>query len=624
MITLPSVFGDGMVLAKSAKIWGKSEPNHLISANFLGKNYETATDNSGRFEFSFAAEEFGGPHTLTIEDKKISDVYIGRVWFCGGQSNMEGPLSRTRLSLGEFVVNDARIRIFQAEKGLNFQYPQEDVNGSWNSAEGDFLDDMYAVPYFFARNLIESGCIEDGVKIGLVCAPAGGTPIEGWLPEKSVRGYSDIYERLIAVKEPGYVERATEESEKKVNAWHTELSQKDAGIHENWHAKDYDDSHWQTRALLDPTGSPSHGAIWLRRKFFLPKIDGCATLNFGRIESNVVVYINGAEIFNVPYKYPPCVCEIPAGVLIEGENTIALRIVGDESRPLIVPGKDYEIFFDGGRVNFIPGKWKWRVGAEMKKCPVGVWFYSNPCGVHNYMLAPLLGLSVEGLIWYQGESNSGYPHSYKALFTEFIKYFRQNFGENMPVIFTQLANYIDPGSYHLVGGFGAPGGYWAILREQQRQCLQIPNTAMAVAIDCGEYNDLHPADKKSVGDRLALHARRMVYGEDIVSDGPIVEKIVYDEKEQKIAVHFKHGEGLWAKDGHPLLSILYKDGNVHHIFAAIRDDKMVAPVGTLTPRAVRFGWADCPTVPVYNAYGLPASPFEEIIKDSRGGRGVQF
>lgn len=525
---------------------------------------------------------------------------------------MEGPLSRTRLALGEHIKDDPRIRIFQAEKGFHFELPKKDVNGKWNTATGDFLDDMFAVPYFFARNLLSEEAELGDVPIGLVCVAAGGTPIEGFLPEKAIRENTEIHGKLLQVKPLGYAENATEEREQIIQEWHAALNENDKGMAENWHAADYNDSDWETRALLDPTGYPQHGSVWLRRKFKLENTNGEFLLDFGRIENSVTVYINGTKVTDVAYMYPPCRAVIPNNLLNAGENTISVRIIGDANNPRVIPGKEYALLYNGGRVDFLTGKWKYRMGAETEACLSSMLFYSRPCGVYNFMLAPLLGYSVEGLIWYQGESNAASPHSYKSLFTQFVNIIRENFG-NIPIIFTQLANFIDPHSYHLVGGFGAPGGYWAILREQQRQCLNLPNTAMAVAIDCGEYNDLHPWDKKSVGDRLALHARRLVYGEDIVSDGPIVERVDYIEAETKVVVHFRHGEGLWAKGGHPTLQILYKDGNVHSVVAAVRNNTLEAPIGTLAPRAVRFGWADCPVVPIYNAYGLPASPFEEVI-----------
>ncbi|MCL1844056.1 MAG: beta galactosidase jelly roll domain-containing protein [Defluviitaleaceae bacterium] len=617
--TLPAVFSAGMVLSKTAKIWGWTSKHHVINAHFMGENYSASADENGRFEFLLNAQKFGGPFTLTVDDIIIEDVYVGRVWICGGQSNMEGPISRTRRSLGEFIKDDPRIRVFQAQKGLKFDGPAKTVSGKWETATGDFLNNMFAVPYFFARNIAgfmsqqAAQLSEDGIPIGLVCAAAGGTPLEGWLPEEIIRDNTELYEQLIRVKAPGFIETSTEKSEKAVREWFEKLDAADLGITKSWHSPDYDDSLWEEKKLLDPTDMPAYGVVWFRKRFKMPEVAGTATLKFGRFENNVEVFINGKKLIKIEYMYPPCVCEIPDGILREGENLISMRIVGSTHKPYVVPDKEYSILYPGGRVDFLQDNWKRETGAESEVCPPGVWFYERPCGVYNFMLAPLLGYSADGMLWYQGESNTARPHSYKMMFTAFIKHIRKFYGADFPIIYTQIANYIDPYSNYK-GGFGLPGGYWAILREQQRQCLKIPNTAMAVTIDCGEWNDLHPTDKKTVGDRLALHARRMVYNEEIVSDGPTVENVEYADGDETLIVHFKHSEGLWAKGGHPIIVLIDRDGSVHSVYGAVREGKLIAPVGSLIPVVVRFGWADCPSVPVYNAHGLPASPFEEIIK----------
>ncbi|MCL1877798.1 MAG: sialate O-acetylesterase [Defluviitaleaceae bacterium] len=619
MVTLPVFFDDGVVLAKNSRVWGWATPGQIVSAEFLGKKYESQADSDGRFSFLFNSENFGGPFTMKIEEKIISDVHIGRVWFCGGQSNMESPLSRSRMYFNEHIEDDERIRIFQVEKDLNFTTPQNDVKGKWNAACGEFLNHMYAVPYFFARKLL-SVLPDDGAKVGLVCAPAGGTPIEAWLPEEIIREkYPHYIDDLEEVQHPGFVERKTENAESTKNAWLRELNDKDTGLKENWFDKDFDDSDWEERPLLDNTNFPTHGSVWLRKKVHITKTEtknetkneigaGSDTtrtdseiLNFGRIEDSVTVYINGVEVTHIAYQYPPCTCLLPKNLLVAGENIIAVRVVGECLRPLIVPGKEYFLQTPEGRIGLDGEPWKYREGAQMPACPPGVWFYSRPCGVHNHMLAPLLGLSVEGALWYQGESNTYAPERYEPMFCEFVKYFRKNFGgdnKNLPFIFTQLANYIDP---------NGDGENWAKMREQQRQCLKIPNTAMAVAIDCGEYSDLHPVDKKTVGERLALHALRMVYGEKINADGPTFSHSAYENGELKI--FFENAQGLWSKNGRPQLELFFENENVRAVYAQIKENALVVACKS-KPEKVRFGFTDCPSVALYNASNLPASPFE--------------
>jgi len=217
--------------------------------------------------------------------------------------------------------------------------------------------------------------------------------------------------------------------------------------------------------------------------------------------------------------------------------------------------------------------------------------YRIPGGTYNYMLAPLLRYSIDGMIWYQGESNTYLPENYKGLFEQFVILIREHFGTNLPIIFTQLANYIDT---------NGNGENWAALREQQRQCMEIPHTAMAVTIDCGEYNDLHPQDKKTVGERLALCAQ-----EEYPSPTPVKVTV----KGGMLSISFDHGEGLWAKNGRPMVEV-FAEGKWAWLYAEVSANMLWVKLGDLqNPEKVRFGWTDCPPVILYNAHNLPASPF---------------
>jgi sialate O-acetylesterase len=522
----------------------------------------------------------------------------GRVWLCGGQSNMETPLGRVKSLLNRHIHEDNRIHIFQAEKGLRFDKPAENINGKWQTAGGECLDSLFAVPYFFARALLE----DEPTPIALINIAAGGTPIEGWLPEEIVKTFPTYYERLQQVRTPGFVEEKTRESEKRVQKWHEELTAADKGLSEEWYNPEYDDGGWGKRMLLDNDGL-DYGAVWFRKNFFLENADGIFTLNFGRVVDSVKVYINGHRVVSVDYQYPPCTCTIPEEILQTGENLIAVRVVGEGQHPKITPGKKYELISKNISLD-LSGEWKYKRGCSLPRLEPGAWFFNYPCGVYNYMLAPALGLRVDGVIWYQGESNTQSPHDYGELFTRFINHLRACYGADLPVIYTQLANFIDPNN--------ANAENWAILREQQRNCLKLPNTAMAVTIDCGEWNDLHPLDKKTVGERLALCARRLVYKEAVISDGPVAVKAII--RDGWLTVYFEHGRELKAKNGRPLLDLLDAAGDVHRVYAEIKDDVLVAHVGSFKAERVRFGWTDNPSVVLYNAFSFPASPFELVVE----------
>ena len=625
MIRLPAFFGNGMVIAKTAKIWGWTIANKKVHINFLDNTYIAESNSEGRFEATITSPEFGGPHELTIDKKVIKDVYVGRVWLCGGQSNMEMPLERVLGSIEPLDAN-SNIHVFQVEKGFRFDKPAKDVNGKWMQANYDDIEKFYAVPFYFAKQLLT----DSEIPIGLICTPAGGTPIQGWMPEEIICEFPEYYQELVPLKEPTFVDDATEEANKKINAWHEELDANDLGIQEGWHTIEYDDSLWESNILLDSTGLPEYGSVWLRKTFRLNKSlmkyqKKLVMLYFGRVVNKAKVYVNGNLIHSVDYMYPPCRCEIPYDVLIDGvydmdyylgkgdgcgENLLTIRFIGDSNHPELIPGKDYFIKLESYAENEIidlTGMWKRRIGKVMPRCESGVWFYNRPCGLYNYMLAPIIGCSIDGVIWYQGESNTGKPETYKALFTEFVKHMRKSFGEDLTIITTQLANFVDPYNTNF-------GENWAELREQQRQCyLNIPNIGMAVAIDCGEYNDLHPTNKETVGERLALIARRLVYNEDIVSDGPVVTKATFSDN--KVTVYFDNAKGLWAKNGHPMLDLICEDGIIHRVYATI--DKQASTLvactaksGDIKVKHVRFGWIDCPSVFLYNASNIPASPFE--------------
>ena len=598
MISLPAFFSDDMVVGKRMRIWGKTAPGQEVKLSFLGQETVTVANENGRFEAILTAENYGGPFTMTVGERVLKDVYVGRLWLCGGQSNMEQPLSRTRSLLRDYIKEDTRIRAFQVAKDVKFDGPATDVLGEWHDATGDFLEHLHAVPYFFARYILD--VLKDDVPMGLVNFAAGGTPVEGWLPKEIVREYPALYEKLETMRSPGYMARLQTEAEAASRIWYDELNKKDPGL-------PTDATDWHNRQLLDNTDL-TYGTVWYRKRFCLDAVPtGEVTFALGRAADSVKAYINGREIISVDYQYPPCVCTVPRDVLRVGENEVLVRVVGSGQKPHFVPGKEYALTGAGFYLD-LSGEWLCRIGAEMPQLVGSPWFYGYPCCVYNYMLAPLLGLITDGLIWYQGESNTGNPVVYKELFARFVAMLRQHCGADLPVFFTQLANYIDPNS---------DGEGWAQLREQQRLCLEIPNTAMAVAIDCGEYNDLHPQDKKTVGERLALHALKQVYAQDIITDGPTVSRVERDET--RLVVHFNNVRGLWAKNGRPPVDIVTTNEEVHRVFATVAGQTLVINTGSVpaaivsSAKKLRFGWTDNPPVTLYNAYGLPASPFEMKI-----------
>jgi sialate O-acetylesterase len=499
-LKLPAVFGDGMVLAKDARIWGTAEPGQRVAISFLGQTYEALADGDGRFAAEIHAQTSGGPHRLTIGDRTFRDVYVGAVWLCGGQSNMEMSLGEIRHRFRDEIGDEPRIRVYQPQKRYAFDGVVREAETAWFEAAGERLDEVYAVPYFFAQALLEGG----ETVIGLLNVAAGGTSAEAWLPEETVNRFPRHAERLRGWKEPGLVRRTEEEDARRVRRWHTELDRRDPGLLGRWYDPGADDSDWENAALTDTEGLSGYGSVWYRKTVDLPPgfAADSAVWELGRGADSVTLYLNGRRVHSVEYQYPRVRCVLPEGVLRPGRNLLAVRLTGERQPPRFIPDKPYALSSQGGGTADLTGPWKRKIGQEMPRLEPEFWFYDLPCAVYYTMLAPVLGYQADGVIWYQGESNTAQPDDYAELFAAFVALLRRGIRPDLPVIFTQLARFDDPDD---------PGGRrWAALREQQALGLNIPNTAMADAWDCGEWNDIHPLDKRTVGRRLAEQRGRLL------------------------------------------------------------------------------------------------------------------
>ncbi|HNS21969.1 MAG TPA: sialate O-acetylesterase [Sedimentisphaerales bacterium] len=237
--------------------------------------------------------------------------------------------------------------------------------------------------------------------------------------------------------------------------------------------------------------------------------------------------------------------------------------------------------------------------------PMGPGHYQSPTGLYNAMIAPLLGYTIAGAIWYQGESNAGRAYQYRDLFPTMIKCWWDDWGQgDFPFLFVQLANFMETKDQ--------PGdSAWAELREAQLMTLDMPNTGMAVAIDIGDAKDIHPKNKQDVGKRLALWALANTYGHDVVYSGPLYERM--EKSDGKIILHFRHcGGQLVAQGGGELKGFAIAGEDRKFVWADARiegDTVVVSSKEIATPVAVRYAWADNPVCNLFNKAGLPASPF---------------
>ncbi|MFY7845956.1 sialate O-acetylesterase [Chryseobacterium gambrini] len=609
-IKLPALVSDGMILQRNQKlnIWGKADPNEKVDVEFLSKNYKTTADQNGNWKIVLPEQKAGGPYTMTINEITLKDILIGDVWLASGQSNMELPMRRlTPLYSDEIKnANNKNIRFFTVPQKYNFKSPQTELEGGkWEAVNPQTILNFSGVAYFFAKDVSE----KNKVAVGIIHASLGGSPIQAWMDENSLKKYPEYLDEAKKWQNDELI-KSTESSEQALSkAWYTELDQSDIGLNQHWESFDLNDSEWKTMKIPgsweDKEGS-FEGSLWFRKEIILTKNQAgkAAFLNLGRIKDADVTYINGTKVGNVTYEYPPRWYDVPAGILKEGKNIIAVRISNGSGKGQFIADKPYYLEIDGQKID-LKSEWKYKIGAKMAKMAPGTTFIRwKPTGLYNAMINPLINYNITGAIWYQGESNTGKPKEYGDLLTTMITDWRNKFNnKEMPFITVQLANFMEPKAQPVESN-------WAELRDQQRKVsLQAPNAGLAVIIDIGEWNDIHPLNKKTVGDRLALQAMKLAYGKNIVADGPVYQSMKINGN--KIVLSFKNGTDDFA----PVVelkgfAIKNAGGNWSWAKAKIGGKTITVWNDSVTnPVAVRYDWADNPDGNLKNKTGLPASPF---------------
>lgn len=609
-VKLPALVSDGMILQRNQvlKIWGYADAGEKVNVKFLNKTYSATADNQGNWNIMLPELKAGGPFVMTINDITLKDILIGDVWVASGQSNMELPMRRLKPLYGDEMktVNNQNIRFFTVPQKYNFKASQNDLDGGkWESANPQTIQNFSGVAYFFAKNLYE----RNKIPVGIIHTSLGGSPVQAWMDANSLKSYPEYLQEAEKWKNDDLI-KSTESGEQALSrAWYTELDQSDIGLNQHWENFDLNDSSWKTMNVPgsweDQEGS-FEGSVWLRKEITLSKDEAgkAAFLNLGRIKDADVTYINGVKVGNVTYEYPPRWYDIPAGILKEGKNIIAVRITNGSGKGQFIADKPYYLEIGVQKID-LKGSWKYKIGAKMDKMAPGQTFIRwKPTGLYNSMINPLINYKVKGFLWYQGESNTGKPKEYGDLLTTMINDWRSKWNEkDAPFLIVQLANFMEAKNQPVESN-------WAELRDQQRKVsLTVPQTGLAVIIDAGEWNDIHPLDKKTVGDRLALQALKIGDKKEIVADGPVYQSMKVEGN--KIRLSFNKGTDDFAPVSELKgFAIKGKDGNYQWAKAKIQGKNIVVwNDGVNDPVSVRYDWADNPDGNLKNKSGLPASPF---------------
>jgi sialate O-acetylesterase len=617
-VRLPAIISDHMVLEQDADvpIWGWAGPDEPVTVMTDWMQIVSAKpDASGRWRVSIHTPHAGGIHRLTVAGKnrvEVSDILIGEVWVCSGQSNMEWPLSAAQGGKEEAAgANDAELRFFNVENAVAAG-PRDDCKGAWMACTPGAAGNFSAVGYFFAKRLRA----ELKAPIGMVQSDWGGTPAEAWTSAAGLSAFPHFAPGLEAMKAMReHPDTALADQKKATEAWRTAVGEKDAGIREHWAAPDLDDSAWGPLTVPGMWAgdlASFDGVLWVRRTFDVPAGWAGKDLVFesGPIDDTDDTFINGVQVgsswasgdFAKPRSYT-----VPASAVHAGKNTIVIRIL-DTGGPGGIGGSAEQLHLGpaGERSPLsLAGTWKCRKGpgvSDLPARPRSTELGPNwPSSLYNGMIAPIAGYGIRGAIWYQGEANVGQAYQYRTLFPGMIADWRKQWGRgDFPFYFVQIAPF----------RYDRDEGQAAELREAQTMALSTPNTGMAVTMDIGNPADIHPKNKRDVGSRLARWALAKCYGQSgLAFSGPMYRQMTV--KGNAIRLEFDHAEGLTARGG--TLAHFTIAGDDHHFVDAqakvegqavvVSSDQVAKPV------AVRYCWGAGDEGTLMNGDGLPAPSF---------------
>ncbi|WP_304517701.1 sialate O-acetylesterase [Cecembia rubra] len=603
-ITMPKFFGDNMVFQRNQpiRVWGTGSPGQRVKAVFNGVEKQAKINKEGNWLLEFDPLPASGPYELEVNGKKFYDVQVGDVWVAGGQSNMEWVMSAQVEGLHEELADAdySLIRFFKIPHDYDAKEKFDVRGGEWLKADSDNILNFSAVAWFFAKK----NHLEKGVPVGIIESNWGGTPAEGWTQTDrllSLELYKENAQDILD-RQDYWIQEVIENKLRELKRNDLVIAPQNGEI-QGVANPDFDDSEWQTVQL--PDANPFKDIAWLRKKFTLTDTDANFMLNLGEIQQMGYVYINGGRLFYKDWGTDVKEFPVPASMLNKGENILTVRVINTWNNEPVLGKKDQLYLKSGNKKISLEGEWKYSNRIE-EELPVVEWYNWLPGMMFNAMIAPIVKYPIKGVIWYQGESNAGDHQHYSELFGTMIQNWRERWSiGDFPFLFVQLANFMERKDLQ-------PESNWAFLREAQYQTLALPNTGMAVAIDIGDANDIHPRNKKDVGHRLWKVAQKVAYGDDVLYSGPVFKE--FQKVGQKVNLSFDHtGNGLKLSFGNEVKGFIISDqeGKFYPAKAELINTAQVQVFHPLVqnPTEIRYAWADNPEVNLYNSEGLPAIPF---------------
>lgn len=635
-VTLPQLFQSGMVLqrGKVIPVWGKADAGEVVTIQFNKKQYTVTADAEGKWRIDLPKMKAGGPYQLTVGELVIDNVMIGDVWLLSGQSNIDVHIERVYPQYAQEVDNyeNDQIRLFRVQNDTDTHGVRDDIRPTsinWKPLNKQNAWPFSAVGYFLGKRMYEKNKVAQGIIVN----SWGGTPIEAWISKDSLEhDYPMLVKRTQFFQNDEYVKAQAQANMQAERQWQKILHESDPGIKQNWTSADYDDSAWQTINQWN-WGWRGTGTVWLRQHIIIDKVHAQkpARLLLGTLFDRDVTYLNGQQIGQTGYQYPPRRYDIPEGLLREGDNVITVRFINKYGMVHFIPEKPYLIAFGDDRCSQNPmpkdviplsEKWKFSVGAEMPNCPSGDISLQNiPTTLYNAVLYPLAPYALSGVVWYQGESNTGNPAPYADYLKKLMGCWRDCWqDQQMPFVIVQLANY----DGRQQTAFPRPitlqtepvNSGWAQLREAQRLTVKADARAeLAVINDLGETVDIHPLRKKEVAERIGICFDRLVYNNKVNLAPEVTASEMKDNKivltlDQPVEAGEIYSFEVAARDGDCVFQNVKAHAEGNKITLTLPKD--FHPLSKVY--AVRYAWKDNPIMAnVRSQAGLPMSSFEISI-----------
>ena len=630
-VTMPKLFQSGMVVqrGKLIPVWGHADAGEAVTVRFNKKVYQTTADADGRWRVDLPKMKAGGPYQLTVNDQTIDNILVGDVWLLSGQSNIDVTIERVYPQYTQEIdkYENSQIRLFRVQNETSTHGVKEDIrhtNINWKPVNKQNAWLFSAAGYFLGKRMFQTNKVPQGIIVN----SWGGTPIEAWISEDSLKAdYPMLIKKLQMYQNDNYVRAQMQANGAANQQWESILNQTDPGYADvavdetSW--QQIDQNNWTWRGT---------GSVWLRQHITIDKQHAGkpARLLLGTLFDRDVTYLNGKQIGQTGYQYPPRRYDIPEGMLKEGDNVIAIRFINKFGAVHFIPEKPYMLCFGDDRLSQNPMPkdvqplsqlWKMKVGAEMPQCPSGdVSLQNLPTTLYNAVLYPLAPYAINGVVWYQGESNTGNPAPYADHLKKLMGSWRDRWNDQqMPFVIVQLANY----DGRQQTGFPRPitpqtepvNSGWAQLREAQRVVAKADAKAeLAVINDLGETVDIHPLRKKEVAERIGLCFDKLLYNNKVKLSPEVVSTQVSDA-----AIQLTLDQPIQEGDLYTF-EVCNNGNNTYQNVPAVGKGNVIT---LLVPQAsqasalkIRYAWKDDPKqANVRSLSGLPMSSFELSINN---------